>query len=97
MPKPLYIDRKGLPHHGEVQEEYLSQIKRTDLKIGQVLNYAKETGTNEYNFLVTGMTDDVIYLEAIPLSVSVDPQDREDAPCNIVKNYLKGYSNNHKK
>ncbi len=72
MPKPLYIDRKGLKHHGDIQEEYLNNLKRGELELGQVLNYAEETGTNEYNFVVTGITDDVIYLEAVPLSVSVD-------------------------
>ena len=25
MPKPLYIDRKGLRHHGDIQEEYLNK------------------------------------------------------------------------
>jgi hypothetical protein len=88
MPKPLYIDRKGLRHHGDIQEEYLNNLKRGDLEIGQVLNYAEETGTDEYNFVVTGITDDVIYLEAVPLSVSVNKDEEKLKDCNIVKNYL---------
>ncbi|MDD4343416.1 MAG: hypothetical protein PHH19_03500 [Eubacteriales bacterium] len=92
MPKPLYIDRKGLRHHGDIQEEYLNNLKRGDLELGQVLNYAEETGTNEYNFVVTGITDDVIYLEAVPLSVSVDKDEQKLQDCNIVKNYLDEYN-----
>jgi hypothetical protein len=91
MPKPLYIDRKGLRHHGDIQEEYLNNLKRGELELGQVLNYAEETGTNEYNFVVTGITDDVIYLEAVPLSVSVDKDEQKLQDCNIVKNYLDEY------
>lgn len=92
MPKPLYIDRKGLRHHGDIQEEYLNNLKRGELELGQVLNYAEETGTNEYNFVVTGITDDVIYLEAVPLSVSVDKDEQKLQDCNIVKNYLDEYN-----
>lgn len=92
MPKPLYIDRKGLRHHGDIQEEYLNNLKRGDLEIGQVLNYAEETGTDEYNFVVTGITDDVIYLEAVPLSVSVNKDEEKLKDCNIVKNYLDEYN-----
>ena len=92
MPKPLYIDRKGLKHHGDIQEEYLNNLKRGELELGQVLNYAEETGTNEYNFVVTGITDDVIYLEAVPLSVSVDKDEQKIQDCNIVKNYLDEYN-----
>jgi hypothetical protein len=92
MPKPLYIDRKGLKHHGDIQEEYLNNLKRGELELGQVLNYAEETGTNEYNFVVTGITDDVIYLEAVPLSVSVDKDEQKLQDCNIVKNYLDEYN-----
>lgn len=92
MPKPLYIDRKGLRHHGDIQEEYLNNLKRGELEIGQVLNYAEETGTDEYNFVVTGITDDVIYLEAVPLSVSVNKDEEKLKDCNIVKNYLDEYN-----
>ncbi len=92
MPKPLYIDRKGLRHHGDIQEEYLNNLKRGELELGQVLNYAEETGTNEYNFVVTGITDDVIYLEAVPLSVSVNKDEQKLQDCNIVKNYLDEYN-----
>ncbi len=92
MPKPLYIDRKGLKHHGDIQEEYLNNLKRGELELGQVLNYAEETGTNEYNFVVTGITDDVIYLEAVPLSVSVNKDEQKLQDCNIVKNYLDEYN-----
>jgi len=91
MPKPLYIDRKGLKHHGDIQEEYLNNLNREGLEIGQVLNYAEDTGTNEYNFVVTGITDDVIYLEAVPLSVNADKDEQESTDCNIVKNYLKNF------
>lgn len=91
MPKPLYINRKGMKHHGDIQEEYLNNLKREELEIGQVLNYAEETGTNEYNFVVTGITDDVIYLEAVPLKVPADKEDQESSECNIVKNYLKNF------
>lgn len=92
MPKPLYIDRKGLRHHGDIQEEYLNNLNRNELELNQVLNYAEDTGTNEYNFIVTGITDDVIYLEAIPLSVSINKDEEKLKDCNIVKNYLDEYN-----
>ena len=92
MPKPLYIDRKGLRHHGDIQEEYLNNLNRNELELNQVLNYAEDTGTNEYNFIVTGITDDVIYLEAIPLSVSINKDEEKLKECNIVKNYLDEYN-----
>mgnify|MGYP001114868052 CR=1 FL=1 len=92
MPKPLYIDRKGLRHHGDIQEEYLNNLNRNELELNQVLNYADDTGTNEYNFIVTGITDDVIYLEAIPLSVSINKDEEKLKECNIVKNYLDEYN-----
>ena len=81
MPKPLYINRKGLPHHGDIQEEYLNSLKRGELQIGQVLPYAQETGTNEYDFVVTGITDEVIYLEAVPLHGDAEGK---DVACNTI-------------
>lgn len=92
MPKkPLCIDRKGFRHHGNVQEEFLHNLKRGELELGQVINYSEISGIDEYDFLVTGITDDVIYLEAVPVSPSVEKDQDKLKSREIIKDYLEEY------
>lgn len=91
MPKPLYIDRKGFRHHGNIQEEFLHDLKREDLELGQIIKYSEISGIDEYDFLVTGITDDVIYLEAIAVSNSVEKDHDKLKSREIIKEYLEDY------
>ena len=94
MPKPLYIDRKGFRHHGNVQEEFLNNLKREDLELGQIIKYSEISGIDEYDFLVTGITDDVIYLEAIAVSSAAEKDQEKLKSREIIKDYLEDYHEN---